>query len=91
MATVMSVESEDEDEQAQALTKRMQNSYSIPVLLSLIAWFLFAPQCISTFGVLRRETDTWKWPLFVFAYMLVLSYLLALFTYWGGLYFFPTT
>jgi len=91
MATVMSVESKDEDEQAQALTKRMQNNYSIPVLLSLIAWFLFAPQCISTFGVLRRETDTWKWPLFVFVYMLVLSYLLALITYWGGLYFFPAT
>lgn len=52
--------------------------------LSLMVFFVLAMQCMSTLAVVRRETNSWSWPLFMFGYMTVLAYMGALITYQGG-------
>ena len=64
-----------------ALGSALQHQWSLPTALSLLAWFVFAPQCASTLGVVRRETNSWFWPAVMFTYMSVLAYLAALVTY----------
>jgi ferrous iron transport protein B len=54
------------------------------VALSLMVFFLLACQCMSTVAIVRRETNSWRWPLFMVGYMLVLAYLVSLVTYQGG-------
>lgn len=54
------------------------------VALSLMIFFVLACQCMSTVAVVRRETNSWRWPLFMVCYMLVLAYLGSLVTYQGG-------
>jgi ferrous iron transport protein B len=56
--------------------------WSLPMALAFLAWFVFAPQCLSTFAVTRRETNSWKWPLFMFGYLFVLAYVAAGITFW---------
>jgi ferrous iron transport protein B len=53
--------------------------------LSLILFFLLACQCMSTVAIVRRETNSWRWPFFMVSYMLVLAYVVSLITYQGGL------
>lgn len=52
--------------------------------LTLMVFFVLAMQCMSTLAVVRRETNSWSWPAFMFGYMTVLAYLAALVTYQGG-------
>lgn len=52
--------------------------------LSLMVFFVLACQCMSTLAIVRRETNSWRWPLFMVAYMLVLAYISSLITYQGG-------
>lgn len=52
--------------------------------LSLMVFFVLAMQCMSTLAIVRRETNSWSWPVFMFAYMTVLAYLMSLFTFQGG-------
>ena len=52
--------------------------------LSLMVFFVLAMQCMSTMAVVRRETNSWRWPLFMFGYMTVIAYIGALITYQGG-------
>jgi ferrous iron transport protein B len=52
--------------------------------VTLMVFFVFALQCVSTVAVVRRETNTWKWPLFQLAYMTSLAWVLAFLTYQGG-------
>lgn len=54
------------------------------VAASLLVWFVLAMQCMSTLAVVRRETGTWRWPLFMLLYMNVLAYVLALGVYQVG-------
>ena len=49
--------------------------------LAFLAWYVFAPQCVATLAVVRRETGGWVWPGIMFAYMLALAYLAALIVY----------
>ena len=51
----------------EALTPLIAGSWGMPTALSLLAWFVFAPQCMSTIAVTRRETNGWKWPGFMLA------------------------
>lgn len=55
--------------------------WSLATALALLAWYVFAPQCVSTLGVIRRETNSWRWPLLMFVYMLALAYGAAFVTY----------
>ena len=52
--------------------------------LSLMIFFLLACQCMSTVAIVRRETNSWRWPIFMVSYMLVLAYVASLITYQGG-------
>jgi ferrous iron transport protein B len=54
------------------------------VAVSLMVFYVFALQCVSTVAVVRRETNSWKWPLFQWLYMGVLAWVLAFLTYQGG-------
>jgi ferrous iron transport protein B len=54
------------------------------VALSLMVFFLLACQCMSTVAIVRRETNSWRWPLFMVGYMLVLAYVASLIVFQGG-------
>jgi ferrous iron transport protein B len=54
------------------------------VAVSMMVFFVLACQCMSTIAVVRRETNSWRWPLFMAAYMLVLAYAASFVTYQGG-------
>ncbi len=55
--------------------------FNIPVALSLMVFYALCAQCAATLAVIRRETNSWRWPVFTFAYMTTLAYLGALVTY----------
>ena len=59
-------------------------AYTTLVAVSLMVFYVFALQCVSTIAVVRRETNSWKWPLFQFLYMGALAWGLAFLTYQGG-------
>jgi ferrous iron transport protein B len=50
----------------------------------MMVFFVLALQCMSTLAVVRRETNSWRWPLFMLAYMLVIAYAGSFITYQGG-------
>jgi ferrous iron transport protein B len=58
--------------------------FTVPAALSLMVFFALCCQCASTLAVIRRETRSWRWPLFTFTYMTVLAYLAALAVYQAG-------
>ncbi|MGB8509926.1 MAG: ferrous iron transport protein B, partial [Pyrinomonadaceae bacterium] len=54
------------------------------VAVSMMVFFVLALQCMSTLAVVRRETNSWRWPLFMLGYMLALAYVASFVTYQGG-------
>ena len=81
LGTVYSLQGVDEDH-AEGLIERLRGTWSLPTALAFLAWFVFAPQCISTLAVTRRETGGWRWPAFMFAYLFAAAYAAAGITYW---------
>ncbi|HUA51539.1 MAG TPA: ferrous iron transporter B [Candidatus Sulfotelmatobacter sp.] len=63
------------------LASTLAAQWSLPTAFALLAWYIFAPQCAATLGVVRRETNSWRWPAFLFAYMIGLAYLAAFATF----------
>ena len=57
-----------------ALTPLIANSWSLPTAMSLLAWYVFAPQCLSTLATVRRETNSWRYPLIMAGYLFALAY-----------------
>lgn len=82
LATTYSIDDSDEERASQTLTQRLQGLWSLPTALAFLAWFVFAPQCLSTIAVTRRETNSWRWPLFMLGYLFALAYIAAGITYW---------
>ncbi|QIL01507.1 ferrous iron transporter B [Sphingomonas sinipercae] len=82
IATVYAIDASDEEAASATLAERLQGRWSLATALAFLAWFVFAPQCISTIAVTRRETNSWKWPLFMVTYLFALAYLAAGATYW---------
>jgi ferrous iron transport protein B len=82
LATTYAVDATDEDAAAQGLSERLSAKWSLPTALAFLAWFVFAPQCLSTIAVTRRETNGWKWPLFMLGYLFALAYIFAGLTFW---------
>lgn len=82
LATTYAIDATDEDVQAQALGERLAGRWSLPTALAFLAWFVFAPQCISTIAVTRRETNGWKWPMFMVGYLFGLAWIAAGITFW---------
>ena len=79
----------DVDEESEGLISALREAtwpdgrpvYNLAVALSIMVFFALCAQCVSTLMVIRRETNSWGWPLFSFVYMTVLAYVGALVTY----------
>ena len=69
------------DDVASALTPLIQGSWSLPTALSLLAWYVFAPQCLSTLATVKRETNSWRYPLIMAGYLFALAYFASFVTY----------
>ncbi len=63
------------------LARTLADHWSLATGLSFLAWYVFAPQCAPTLGVVKRETNSWKWPAIMFTYMTALAYLAAFTVY----------
>jgi ferrous iron transport protein B len=85
LATTYAVGNADTDQQAQQLGTQLKSHWSLPTALAFLAWFVFAPQCMSTIAVTRRETNGWRWPAFMLAYLFGLAYIFAGLTYWSAI------
>ena len=68
-------------EVADALSPIIAKGWSLATAYSLLAWYVFAPQCISTLAVVKRETNSWRYPLLMAAYLFGLAYAAAFITY----------
>jgi len=64
-----------------ALGGILASHWSLASALAFLAWYVFAPQCASTLGVVKRETNSWRWPIIMFVYMTALAYAAAFFTF----------
>ena len=64
-----------------SLAAALAADWSLPTALALLAWYVFAPQCLPTLGVVRRETNSLFWPIAMFVYMITLAYAAAFVTY----------
>nr|WP_279614792.1 ferrous iron transporter B [Sphingomicrobium astaxanthinifaciens] len=86
IGTVYALDAEDEAG-LETLETRLAGRWSLATALAFLAWFVFAPQCISTIAVTRRETNGWKWPLFMTGYLFAVAYVAAGATYWTAVAF----
>ena len=76
LATVYAIDAADDEAGGRRRsTTELQRRWTLPTALAFLAWFVFAPQCISTIAVTRRETNGWKWPLFMVGYLFALAYI----------------
>jgi ferrous iron transport protein B len=83
----------DSDETSVALRDQLREAklpngkkaYNGLVAVSIMVFFVLACQCMATLAVIKRETNSWRWPLFVFAYMTVLAWIGSFVVYQGGL------
>jgi len=80
LGTVYAMSGADEDV-AGALTPMIASTWSLATALSLLAWYVFAPQCLSTLAVVKRETNSWRYPLLMAAYLFALAYIASYITY----------
>ena len=91
LATIYNVEAEDDNIiplKTAMLNEKDDNGnpkYSILMALSLMVFYVFAAQCMATFAIIKKETNSWKWPAFMIVYMTILAYGGALLVYQGGL------
>ncbi len=78
------------DALASQLTPIIASTWSLPTALSLLAWYVFAPQCVATLSAVKRETNSWRYPILMAAYLFGLAYLASFITYrvalavWGA-------
>jgi ferrous iron transport protein B len=80
LATVYAISGGD-DVAAQALSPLIAAQWSIPTALSLLVWYIYAPQCLSTLAVIRRETNSWKQVFISAGYLFALAYFASFVTY----------
>ena len=66
---------------ADNLSPVIAKGWSLATAYSLLAWYVFAPQCISTLAVVKRETNSWRYPIIMAVYLFALAYLAAFITY----------
>ena len=83
LATTYAIDAgDDTDAAGQAVGPKIAKDWTLPTALAFLMWFVFAPQCLSTIAVTRRETNGWKWPAFMVSYLFVLAYVAAGATFW---------
>ena len=71
----------DEGAVTEALTATLAQNWTLATALALLAWYVFAPQCLATLAAVRRETNSWQWATFMFVYLMALAYVAAFVTY----------
>jgi len=81
LGTVYAVQSSGGDDTT-GLVHALQHAWSLPTALALLAWYVFAPQCMATLAVAKREMNSWRWTAFMAAYLLTMAYVAAGITYW---------
>lgn len=79
LGTIYAVTEADLDEMLPGI---ISSTWTLPMGLAFLAWFVFAPQCFSTLAIMRKETNSWRWPAFAFVYLTGLAYIAAGVTYW---------
>ncbi|MFM7395571.1 MAG: ferrous iron transporter B [Gammaproteobacteria bacterium] len=77
----------DEEAVSTALSSVIANDWSLATGLALLAWYIFAPQCLATLAVVKRETNSWRYPLIMTVYLFGLAYFAAFATYRITLWF----
>ncbi|WP_375380705.1 ferrous iron transporter B [uncultured Sphingomonas sp.] len=82
IGTVYAIDNPESEQGGKAMLANLRGRWSLPTALAFLMWFVFAPQCISTIAVTRRETNGWKWPAFMVGYLFALAYVAAGITYW---------
>ena len=82
IGTVYAIDDAEGEKGQATITEKLRNRWSLPTALAFLMWFVFAPQCISTIAVTRRETNGWRWPLFMVGYLFLTAYVMAGLTYW---------
>jgi ferrous iron transport protein B len=87
LGTVYAMSAARTGDVAGALMPVIAASWSIATGLSLLAWYVFAPQCLSTLAVVKRETNSWRYPLIMAGYLFALAYAGAFVTYRTALFF----
>ena len=80
LGTVYAMSANGDDLAAQ-LQPVIASSWSLATGCSLLAWYVFAPQCLSTLAVVKRETNSWRYPLIMAGYLFALAYLASFITY----------
>lgn len=80
LGTVYALSAAD-DAVADSLMPVIAQSWSLATAYSLLAWYVFAPQCLSTLAVVKRETNSWRYPLLMLVYLFALAYAAAFVTY----------
>lgn len=81
LATVYALQAADEGAATAALTPIITETWSLATALSLLVWFIYAPQCIATLATIKRETGSWKQVGIATGYLFGLAYLMSLLTY----------
>ncbi|GAA4868188.1 ferrous iron transport protein B [Luteimonas vadosa] len=81
LATVYALSASDDAAATQALTPIISDGWSLATALSLLVWFIYAPQCISTWAIIKRETNSWRMMAISAGYLFALAYLASLLTY----------
>ena len=81
LATVYALSAADDTAAAQALSPIISDTWSLATALSLLVWFIYAPQCIATLATIRRETGSWKQVAISAGYLFALAYLASFATY----------
>jgi ferrous iron transport protein B len=80
LGTVYSLSASGNDV-AEQLSPMIASGWSLATAFSLLAWYVFAPQCLSTLATVKRETNSWRYPLAMAAYLFGLAYLASFVTY----------
>lgn len=81
LATVYAVAATSDEQAISQLTGMVASEWSIATGLSLLVWYIYAPMCLSTIAVIRRETNGWKHALWATGYLFVLAYFASFLTY----------
>ncbi len=80
LGTVYSLQG-NEDAITAGLSTMLNGAWSLPTALSFLAWYIYAPMCLSTLAVAKRETNSRKWAFFMAGYLFAIAYLAAFITY----------
>ena len=81
LATVYALSAANDAAASQAMTPIIADTWSLATALSLLVWFIYAPQCLSTLATIKRETNSWKQVAIATGYLFALAYLASMLTY----------